>query len=964
MRNRTEQASAMRSFEADLRAAIAGEVDFSRSARALFASDASNYRIVPVGVAFPRDRSDVVGALEVAGRHGVPVTQRGGGTSTGGQTVGPGLILDFSSHLDRVLEFDPVSATARVEPGIVLDRLQDRVALHGLRFGPDPSTHDRCTIGGMLGNNACGAHSMRWGKTDENVLSLSVVGGDGAIVELSTLDSLSRGTRPEERALYDALSGFVARHAEAIRTKMGPPMPRRVSGYSLAHLLPEHGGYLARALVGSEGTCAAIVDATLRLVRPPAARVLMVLGFSDLYEAADFVPELLFHETLTIEGLDARLVELARHTNESGGGARLLPGGKGWLLVEMGGDDPSDARARAEDLVQRIAAGPSAPTATIVADAAAQRAVWRLREDGAGLATRLPDGSEAWPGWEDAAVPPEHLGAYLRAFDALMADHGRQGMHYGHYGEGCMHVRIDFDFLSERGRVEFRRFIEDAADLVCSFGGSLSGEHGDGQARSELLQKMYPPEILEAFGEFKAIFDPKNLLNPGRIVAPRMLDQDLRVRVPVRVIDKAPRLALRADHGDLEVAARRCVGVGKCRRLDGGSMCPSFQVTRNEQDSTRGRARLLSEMFAGDFIEDGWRSTEVADALELCLSCKACKSDCPVGVDMAAYKAEFLSHHYARRLRPRSHYSLGYLPWLAPFASKVAPLVNAVLASPFGAAVKRIGGIEPRRALPRFARKSMQASRSLAPVSPTVVLWPDTFTNYFAPQVGRAAIAVLESLGERVLVPDGRLCCGLTWYSTGQLERARAAARAAVRQLSADPSLPIVVLEPSCASMLRDELAELLGDADEAESFSRRVVSFAERVERLLSDQDGGALRADLGQVVLQVHCHQRATSGSGADMALLERLGATVECETSCCGLAGNFGFERGHFDLSVEIAKRGVVGRLRSDRAERVVVADGFSCRTQIAELATVRPRHLAELVAQVLEANGVGERDTAPG
>jgi FAD/FMN-containing dehydrogenase len=534
----TTKASTSADLERDLSQSLSGTVDFSISARALFASDASNYRIVPLGVVFPHDEHDVLTTLEIARRHGVSIVQRGGGTSTGGQTVGPGLVIDYSRNLDKVLEINVAESSARVEPGIVLDVLQDAVLDHNLRFGPDPSTHDRCTIGGMIGNNACGAHSMRWGKTDANVLELKIATYAGEVLSVSTIEALADDPSPYAQQLSRSFTSFVERYGDAIRTQMGPPMPRRVSGYGLSHLLPEHGGNLARALVGTEGTCVALLDATLRLVRPPTARVLLILGFTDLYAAADFVPELLTQAPLTIEGLDARLVDLARNTNESGSGASLLPSGNGWLLLEIGGNTGPEAIARAEEIVEALGATPQAPSSRIVSNALDQRAVWRLREDGAGLATRLPDGSEAWPGWEDAAVPPEQLGAYLRGFDALLAEHGRQGMHYGHYGEGCMHIRIDFDFLIASGRTDFRRFIEAAADLVVSFGGSLSGEHGDGQARSELLHKMYPPAVLEAFREFKEIFDPTYKMNPGRIVAPRLLDADLRVRIPVRVMDK------------------------------------------------------------------------------------------------------------------------------------------------------------------------------------------------------------------------------------------------------------------------------------------------------------------------------------------------------------------------------------------------------------------------------------------
>ncbi len=950
----------------ELDRAIRGEVDHSNSARALFASDASNYRIAPLGVVFPLDERDVLAALEIARRHGVSIIQRGGGTSTGGQAVGSGLVIDYSRHLDQIVEVDKTLSSVKVQPGTVLDKVQEAALVHGLRIGPDPSTHDRCTIGGMIGNNACGAHSMRWGKTDDNVIALRVATYAGEVITLSTLDALRVDPSPTAQRLSVAFDEFLERYSEAIRTQMGPPMSRRISGYGLQHLLPENGGYLARALVGTEGTCVALLEATLRLVRPPAARVLLIFGFADHYVAADAVPELLTYEPLTIEGLDGRLVGLARGSNENGAGAALLPDGDGWLLLEIGGDTVEAAHERASEISTAFSAN---ATSVIVDALADQRGVWRLREDGAGLATRLPDGSEAWPGWEDAAVPPEQLGSYLRSFDALMAQFGRQGMMFGHYGEGCMHVRIDFDFLSEDGRRNFREFIEAVADLVVSLGGSLSGEHGDGQARSELLYKMYPPVILDAFSAFKEIFDPQHKMNPGCIVEPRRIDEDLRIRQPVRIMDKRAHLALEHDHGDLERSARRCVGVGKCRRLDGGAMCPSFQVTRNERDSTRGRARLLTEMFAGDLIEDGWRSKEVAEALDLCLSCKACASDCPVGVDMAAYKAEFLSHHYAGRLRPRVHYALGNLPLVLNLLGPLTRIANLVFSTPLVRPLKFLAGIDQQRALPRFAPRSLQRRMKRSAESPTVILWPDTFTNHLSPEVGEAAIEVIEALGARVTMPTKMVCCGLTWYSTGQLATARRMASAALDQIDelGSATTPVLVLEPSCASMLRDELAELLPNDPRAHAMAERVISFGDYVAKLLNDPKRSpfSLLTDGQRYVVQVHCHQRATSGYAPETELLGLLSpAGIDLETNCCGLAGNFGFEDGHYEISTKIAERSILQRIDAANTTSgptgsiCVVADGYSCRTQITELSNERPKHIAEVLRDALRLTPVSD------
>ncbi|MGH3911490.1 MAG: FAD-binding and (Fe-S)-binding domain-containing protein, partial [Pseudonocardiaceae bacterium] len=617
-----------KAFGAALRAAVDGEVSTDAGTRALYATDASNYRVAPRGVVLPRCAEDVAAVVALCREQAVPLTARGGGTSVAGNAIGPGVVLDFSRHLDAVLDLDPSTRLARVQPGVVLDALQAAAAPHHLRFGPDPSTHSRATLGGMIGNNACGTHSVAWGTTAQSVEELVVLLPDGSRVVAGP------GSLPARVAELELAN------RELIRTAL-PDWPRRVSGYGLTHLLPEHGAHLGRALVGTEGTCAVLLEATVRLIEPPSAATLLVLGFPDAPAAADAVPELLAHRPLTVEGIDAALIAALRARRRR---VAELPEGRAWLLVEFGADTAAEAAAAA-----RAGAAAVARPHLVVEERAHRVALWRIREAGAGLVTRLADGSEAWPGWEDAAVPPDRLGAYLRGFTDLLAEHGRKGSVYGHFGEGCVHVRTDAELLTAVGRRDFRRFLEQAADLVVAHGGSLSGEHGDGRARSELLDRMFPPEVLELFARFKGIFDPEGLLNPGVVVDPRPLDADLR---PGRERDVPVSLAFAQDKGSLAAATRRCVGIGACRALEGpGVMCPSFQVTRDERHSTRGRAHLLQEMLAGDLVTGGWRSLEVHEALDLCLACKACAADCPVGVDMAGYKAEFLYQHYRRRLR-------------------------------------------------------------------------------------------------------------------------------------------------------------------------------------------------------------------------------------------------------------------------------------------------------------------------
>ncbi|MFJ8362400.1 FAD-binding and (Fe-S)-binding domain-containing protein [Streptomyces sp. NPDC093984] len=936
----------------ELRAAVRGAVEFDATARALHTMDASNYRRIPLGVVAPRDADDVAAALAVCRAHGVPVVARGGGTSIGGQATGTGVVLDFTRHMNRLVSLDPEAHTAVVQPGLVLDRLQEAAAPHGLRFGPDPSTHARCTLGGMIGNNACGAHSVAWGTTADNVRELSVLTARGEALTLG----------PGWKGAPEGLRTLVEGELALLRTGF-PSLPRRISGYALDALLPERGADVARSFCGSEGTLGVLTEAVVRLVEAPRARALAVLGYADETAAAQAAAGLLPLGPLTVEGMAADLVP------PSAG----LPRGGAWLFVEAGGGDEAEARARAEAIVRAA----DVTDAMVVTDPAGQRALWRLREDAAGTATRMPDaggpsrssgagsGGEAWPGWEDCAVPPARLGGYLRDFRRLLTDHGLRGTPYGHFGDGCIHVRIDFDLLTEEGVARFRRFSEDLADLVVAHGGSLSGEHGDGQARAELLPKMYGPDLVALFARAKDLWDPDGLLNPGMLVRPARLDENLRFAVlprePVGVAFGYP-----ADGGDFSAAVRRCVGVAKCRTttVSGSSvMCPSFRATGAEEHSTRGRARLLHEMLAGEVVTDGWRSTEVRDALDLCLSCKGCRTDCPVGVDMATYKAEFLHHHYADRRRPAAHYAMGWLPlWLGSVSrTRTAPLVNALASvPPLAALAKRLGGIAPERRLPRLAQETFSrwwrrtTGGRPRTAGPLVALWPDTFTEHLSPSVGRAAVRVLEAAGLRVALPPGRrrrVCCGLTYVSTGQLDRARTVMRRTLDLMA--PVLaagaPVVVLEPSCAAALRTDLPELLHDDPRAQRLAAAVVTFAEALEKYAPDWTPPRLgRPAAGQT----HCHQHAVLGDTADRRLRTAAGLTGELTGGCCGLAGNFGFEKGHYEVSAACAEDQLLPSVRSAPEDAVILADGYSCRTQLQQLAGVRARHLAEVLAEGLE------------
>ncbi|MEU9390602.1 FAD-binding and (Fe-S)-binding domain-containing protein [Streptomyces sp. NPDC048324] len=975
----------MTDLEAELRGAVRGEVGFDAVSRALTTMDASNYRRVPLGVVAPRDADDVAAVLAVCRERGVPVVPRGGGTSIAGQATGTGVVLDFTRHMNRLLAVDPEARTAVVQPGLVLDRLQEAAAPHGLRFGPDPSTHSRCTLGGMIGNNACGSHSVAWGTTADSVRELDVVTARGERLRLGR----------EWAGAPEGLRALVEGELARLRTGF-PELPRRISGYALDALLPEQGADVARSFCGSEGTLGVLTEAVVRLVEAPRARALAVLGYVDESAAAEAAAGLLPHRPLTVEGMAADLVPAASSAG--------LPRGGAWLFVEAGGESAGEARAHAEAIVRAA----NVLDALIVTDPAGQRALWRIREDASGTATRMPDGTEAWPGWEDCAVPPARLGAYLRDFRGLLTDHGLRGTPYGHFGDGCIHVRVDFDLLTAAGVARFRRFSEELAELVVAHGGSLSGEHGDGQARAELLPRMYGPELIALFERAKALWDPDDLLNPGMLVRPAPLDGNLRFSVlPREPVDVA--FGYPADGGDFAAAVRRCVGVAKCRTTsaaDASVMCPSFRATGEEEHSTRGRARLLHEMLAGEVITDGWRSTEVRDALDLCLSCKGCRSDCPVEVDMATYKAEFLHHHYAGRRRPAAHYSMGWLPlWLRWVTrTRTAGLVNALASvRPLAALAKRLGGIAPERELPRIApetfsrwwtRRTVEQVRRMtagaAPVTdgtgdvpPVVFLWPDTFTEHFAPEVGKAALKVLEAAGLMVMqpprftwkarveqMPEGeawgyggnpltsrrsRVCCGLTYLSTGQLDRARAVLRRTLDLLAPflDPRLEtvpaFVVLEPSCAAALRTDLPELLHDDPRAARLAASVVTFAEALERYAPDWTPPALDRP---VTGQTHCHQHAVLGDAPDRRLRAAAGLTGELTGGCCGLAGNFGFEKGHFEVSAACAEERLLPAVRTAAEGTEVLADGFSCRTQLEQLAGVRARHLAQVLAEGLD------------
>jgi FAD/FMN-containing dehydrogenase/Fe-S oxidoreductase len=925
------------------RVGISG-VDASRLRRALYSSDASLYRVLPAAVAYPRHPDEIAAALEVCRRLRVPLTVRGAGTSVAGNAVGTGLVLDVSRHLNRIRQVNVDEKQAEVDPGVVHAQLQRAVAPYGLRFGPDPSSHNRCTIGGMIGNNACGSRALAFGRTSDNVLAVDVVTGAGERLLLK-----HPGARPPQLSTspaLDSLRSLTERHLATIRTEFGR-LARQSSGYGLEYLAPERGFDVARTLVGSEGTLAVVVGATMRLVTDPPVRGLVVLGYPNIAESADAVPRVLPHRPTACEGLDSRIVDRLR---EKLGPSRVppLPHGSGWLFVEVAGESaPAVATTAA-----RIITDAEPVDSLFVTEPAHAASLWRIREDGSGLSSRSPTGQPAHPGWEDAAVSPDRLGGYLRAFEELLADHHMSGLLYGHFGDGCVHVRIDFPFDRPGGSKLFRAFLWDAARLVARYGGSMSGEHGDGRTRSELLPLMYSADAIELFGQVKTVFDPDDVLNPGVLVRPRPVDADLRAPA-AKPLRHSLALAYRDDGGDFSAAVHRCSGIGKCRAdttAVGGVMCPSYLATRDEKDSTRGRARVLQEMINGSLVSNSWRSPEVHAALDLCLSCKGCLADCPAGIDMAAYKAEVLYQSYRHRPRPRNHYALGWLPAWARLAARAPALANRLMAAP---GVRPLGlwlaGVDKRRNLPAFSRRTFRQwfARHPTPVNSdrAVLLWVDTFTDLFSPEVGISAVRVLENAGYGVVIPDRPVCCGLTWISTGQLDTAQRVLRRSMSivQSKHGAGIPIVGLEPSCTAVLRRDSVEL-APSSEARQLADRTVSLAE----LLTRTDGWS-PPDLvsASIIAQPHCHHAAVLGWETDAALLQRAGATVQRMGGCCGLAGNFGMERAHYEVSVAVAEHALLPAVRAAPAGARILADGFSCRTQLSDLAGVQAIHLAQLL-----------------
>ncbi|HVM48414.1 MAG TPA: FAD-linked oxidase C-terminal domain-containing protein [Candidatus Acidoferrum sp.] len=962
-----------------LKRKLKGEVRFDVGSRALYATDGSNYRQVPIGVVVPRDAEDVQETMAACHKFDSPVLCRGGGTSLAGQCCNVAVVMDFTKYMNRVLEIDPQRRLARVQPGCVLDDLRNQAERkHGLTFGPDPATHSHCAIGGMLGNNSCGIHSLLSGKhglglrTSDNTHALEILTYDGDRMHVgetppADLERLIQ-SRSAQGRIYAKLRDLRDTYAEQLRGHF-PKLPRRVSGYNVDELLPEHNFNVARSLVGSEGTLVAILEATLCLVPKPKANSLLVLGYPDVYSAADHLMEILEFQPIGLEGIDHLLIEWMIKKNVRTGNLKLLPEGKGYLFVQFGGDSKADSDAQARSCMERLKSVQRPPGMRLYDEPEEEEKLWKVRESGLSSTAWVPREPDNWPGFEDSAVPVPNVGPYLRDLRKLMDKYQYKTSLYGHLGQGCIHCRIPFDLYTAEGVSAWKSFMEEASDLVVHYGGSISGEHGDGQARAPYIHKMFGPELMQAFREFKRIWDPHWKMNPGKAIDAYPVDANLRIGADYNPPNPRTHFAYASDHGTFARAALRCVGVGDCRRKGGQTMCPSYQVTLEEEHCTRGRARLLWEMMNGREIKDGWKSEAVKHSLDLCLSCKGCKSDCPVNVDMATYKAEFLSHYYEGRLRPRHAYAFGLIHTWSRLASVAPTLVNFVTQTPLLRTVAKWGaGMAPYRRVPRFAPQTFKEWFQARPPhnqgAPPVLLFADTFNNYFHTDVARAAVEVLEHAGFRVVVPRQDMCCGRPLYDYGMLTKAKSWLADILCKLrpAIQAGTPMVVLEPSCCAVFRDELTNLYPNNLDAKRLSERTYTFSEFLRRCAPDYSVPRLRR---RALVHGHCHHKAVMGFQAEQELLKAIGLDFQMpDSGCCGMAGSFGFENGpQYDVSVKCGERVLLPEVRKASEEDLIIADGFSCKTQIEQRTDRRALHVAQVLQMALREGEWGPQGGRP-
>jgi len=943
-------------LQKSLRLTLKNHVEFSASAKALYATDSSNYRQVPIAVVTPHCLEDILETVSICRKWDAPLLLRGGGTGLAGQTCNIAVVIDTSEAYNKILKIDATAKTAVVQPGIVLDEVRKEANKVGLTFGPDPATHSSCTLGGMIGNNSCGVHSVMAGKTVENILELDIITYDGLRMKVgpTSPEELERiiaggGRRGQ---IYQDLKNLRDHYQNLIRARY-PRIPRRVSGYNLDQLLPESGFNVARALVGSEGTCVTVLEATLRLVKNPPQRALVVIGFIDLFSAASAVPAILKHGPIGLEGMDDILVHNMKVKHIHPESIQSLPEGEAWLIVEFGSDTDDENKVKGEKLRKAAQHFEGYKDARFFIDKEEQQNLWNVREAGLGATAFVPGESDTWEGWEDSAVPPEKVAPYLRDLKKLYEKFDYRGSLYGHFGDGCIHTRINFDLKTADGIKKYHQFISEAVDLVVSYGGSISGEHGDGQSKAEFLPKMFGPELIQAFNEFKRIWDPAGRLNPGKVVNAYGSTENLRLGVNYAPAEPETFFKYPQDGGSFARATLRCVGVGACRKHDSGVMCPSYMVTREEKHSTRGRTHLLFEMLRGEVIKDGWNSKEVKEALDLCLACKGCKGECPTNVDMATYKAEFLAHYHQKHWRPRHAYSMGQIYWMTRVADFIPRLINFMTQTPgLSFLTKKLAGIHTKRQMPEFAkvnfRRSLKGRTQGRDSQKTAVyLWADTFNNSFTPEIAASALRVLEAAGFEVLIPEKSHCCGRPLYDFGFLKQAKGYLAHILKDLR-EPireGVPFLFLEPSCASVFREELINLFPHDLDALRLSKQTFMLSEFLIKKAPHYKWPQINA---KVLVQGHCHQQAVLGFKEEKEALIKMGVDFEIlDSGCCGMAGSFGFSEEHYEISQAVGERSLLQKVRAASSDTLILANGFSCREQIHQATNRKTYHLAQLL-----------------
>jgi FAD/FMN-containing dehydrogenase/Fe-S oxidoreductase len=973
---------------AELKAVIDGEVRFDNGTRALYSTDGSNYRQAPIGVVLPRHIDDVQRTIDLARKYGAPVLSRGGGTSLAGQCCNVAVVIDFSKYMHDVIEIDAVKKLARVQPGSTCDHFRETAKKRaGLWFGPDPATHSRCTIGGMLGNNSCGAHSLMSKnhglgvRMSDNTHALDILLYDGTRMHVGPtspdeLDQIIRagGRRGE---IYAGLKQIVDRYGDVIRTRF-PKLERRVSGYNLDDLLPENGMNVARALVGSESTLVTILEATLHLIPAAQARSLVMLGFEDIHLASECGLDVLKFNPAACEGIDELLFDSIKKKGDQTANLALLPRGPAFILAEFDGPTKAEADALANRMIDHVKTlGPHAPLDyKLYADPQHEQMIWKVREGALASTAWIPGQPDAWEGWEDSAVPVQAVPQYLRELRALFRKHGYNPSIYGHLGQGCMHCRAQFDLYTQQGIDNYKRFADEAVELVVKHGGVASGEHGDGQSRGQYLPQMFGDELMQAFHDFKRLWDPDNRMNTGKLInleGPVLrIDDNLRLGPDYAPPQPETHFAFAADQHSFARAALRCVGVGACRREKSGTMCPSYMVTREEKHSTRGRARMLFEMMNGEIIQDGWKSEEVKESLDLCLSCKGCKSDCPVNVDMATYKAEFLSHYYEGKVRPRHAYAFGWIHIWARLASLAPGVANLFTQLPgLGRLSKFAAGVHPARRMPAFAPQPFKSwfktHRPKHPDGQPVVLFADTFNNYWHPDVSIAAVEVLEHAGCRVIVPTADMCCGRPLYDYGFLGMAKRWWTQLLGHLRPyyQAGIPMVVLEPSCWTSFQDELTNLFPADLDATRLKSLTFTLSDFLRNQVKDYQPPKLKRD---ALVHGHCHQKATDALGdqqfgklrAEKDIFDKMGVSHRYpDAGCCGMAGAFGYEKEHhhYEVSVACGERVLLPEVRNAPLDTLIIADGFSCQEQVEQQTDRKALHLAQVLQMAIHEGEAG-------